>query len=193
MSERSVQLHLRTPAERQDNGQGQATSQFRAAPDQDSQQRFAQAMKASELAPASPLPGEPLGQAAASPMGLFGGIQAAASPDLKPGLMPMLKESLKGLQVGQDARSLRLQLDDNLYPGVSVSIFEDAGAWVAEFRCSQQGPYTELATPAQDMARQLADELHHDALWRVIDESQGPVANDDPDHTTEAFASAPPR
>lgn len=193
MSERSVQLHLRTPTERQESGQGQASAQFRSAPDQDSQRRFAQALKASDLAPASTLPGEPLGKAEASPMGLFGGVQATAAIDLKPGLLPMLKDSLKGLQVGQDARSLRLELDDTLYPGVSVSIFEDAGAWVAEFRCSQHGSYTELATPAQGMARQLADELHHDALWRVIDESTGPIANDDPDHTTEAFASAPQR
>ena len=193
MSERSVQLHLRTPTERQDSGLGQAASQFKAAPDQDSQQRFAQAMKASDLAPTSPLPGESSNQAATSPMGLFGSPQATASTALKPGLMPLLKDSLKGLQVGQDARSLRLELDDSLYPGVSVSIFEDAGAWVAEFRCSHAPSYAELATSAQDMARQLADELHHDALWRVIDESQGPVAQDDTDHTTEAFASAPPR
>lgn len=193
MSERSVQLHLRTPTERQDSGLGQAGSQFKAAPDPDSQQRFAQAMKASELAPSAPLPGEPAGQAVASPMGLFGGMAPAAPAGLRPGLLPLLKDSLKGLQVGQDARSLRLELDEDLYPGVSVSVFEDAGAWVAEFRCSQQAVYTELAEPARDMARQLADELHHDALWRVIDESQGPVGADDPDRTTEAFASAPPR
>ena len=95
--------------------------------------------------------------------------------------------------MGQDARRVRLELEENLYPGVSVAIFEDAGAWVAEFRCSQPSSYAELAEPARDMARQLADELHHDALWRVIDESEGPVVDDDPDHTTEAFASAPPR
>jgi hypothetical protein len=192
MTERSVQLHLRTPTERQDTGMGQASSQFKAAPDQDSQQRFAQAMKASDLAPAAPLPGEPVGQPAASPMGLFGGVPAAAAT-LKPGLMPLLKDSLKGLQVGQDARSVRLELDESLYPGVSVSVFEDAGAWVAEFRCQNKEAYTELATPAQDMARQLADELQHDALWRVIDESDGPVADNALDHTTEAFASAPQR
>ena len=37
-----------------------------------------------------------------------------------------------------------------------------------------------------------ADELRRDALWRVIDESEGPVAEGDADHITEAFASAPP-
>lgn len=194
MSERSVQLHLRTPTERQDTGLGQSLPQQMTSPDQESQQRFAQAMKASDLAPPAPAPGETVGQSVSSPMGLF---SAASTPlsgsDLHSGMLPLIKNSLKGLQVGQDARSVRLELDDALYPGVSVAVFEDAGAWVAEFRCSQQDSYESLALPAQEMAHQMASELQHDALWRVIDESAGPVAENDQDHTTEAFASAPQR
>jgi hypothetical protein len=85
-----------------------------------------------------------------------------------------------------------MALDDALFPGVAVSVFEDAGAWVAEFRCSQIESYLSLSAPAADMARQLANELRRDTLWRVLDESEGPVADGDSDHSTEAFASAPP-
>jgi len=194
MSENSVQLHLRTPTERQETGMGHGSSQLPSAPEQESQNRFQAAMKANQLAPAVPLPGEASGVAVANPMGLFGGAGAwGTAPSVKPGLMPLLKDSLKGLQVGQDARSVRMELSDDLYPGVSVAIFEDAGAMVAEFRCSQQSSYDALAAPAQEMASQLADDISRDALWRVIDESAGPVAEGDPDHTTEAFASAPSR
>ena len=194
MSERSVQLHLRTPTERQESGLGQGSSGLPSAPNQDSQNRFQQAMKATDLAPAAPLPGESAAVSVANPMGLFGGSSAwAESPGVKAGLMPLLKDSLKGLQVGQDARSVRMELSEDLYPGVSVSIFEDAGAWVAEFRCTHASSYEDLSAPAQEMASQLADELRRDALWRVINESNGPVSDADPDRTTEAFASAPQR
>jgi hypothetical protein len=195
MSERSVQLHLRTPTERQDMGTGLGAGQSQgmpSAPGDGSAERFKQAMaKASDLAPAAPLPGEQSAVTIGNPMGLFGGAAPAAAPGVHPGVMGLLKDSLKGLQVGQEQRSVRMELDDALYPGVAVAVFEDAGAWVAEFRCSQLESYRSLSEPAQDMARQLADELQRDALWRVIDESDGPVADGDTDHTTEAFASAP--
>jgi hypothetical protein len=194
MTERSVQLHTRTPTERQDFGMGAGSSQnMPSTPGDGSAERFKQAMKASDLAPPSPPPGESTAQAVANPMGLFGAVPASAgSTAIKPGVMNLLKDSLKGLQVGQEQRSVRMELDEGLYPGVAVSVYEDAGAWVAEFRCSELASFQSLAEPAQSMARQLADELRRDALWRVIDESEGPVAEGDADHTTEAFASAPP-
>jgi hypothetical protein len=194
MSERSVQLHTRTPTERQDFGMGAGGSQnMPSTPGDGSAERFKQAMKASDLAPPSPPPGESSGQAVANAMGLFGAVPASASSAaVKPGVMNLLKDSLKGLQVGQEQRSVRMELDEGLYPGVAVSVYEDAGAWVAEFRCSELASFQSLAEPAQSMARQLAGELRRDALWRVIDESEGPVAEGDADHTTEAFASAPP-
>jgi hypothetical protein len=161
------------------------------SPTDGSAERFKQAMKASDLAPQAPLPGEQAGKAVANPMGLFGAAVPVAAPGVHPGVMNLLKDSLKGLQVGQEQRGVRMELDDALYPGTAVSVFEDAGAWVAEFHCRQIEAYRALAEPAQEMARRLADELERDALWRVIDESDGPVAEGDADHTTEAFASAP--
>ena len=193
MSERSVQLHLRTPTEGQDFGLGAGTSQgMPNAPSDGSAERFKQAMmKPSDLAPPAPLPGESVGKPVANPMGLFGGAAPNGDHPVHPGVMNLLKDSLKGLQVGQEQRGVRMELDDALYPGVAVSVFEDAGAWVAEFRCRDLDSYRALSEPAQAMARRLADELERDALWRVIDESAGPVAEGDADHTTEAFASAP--
>lgn len=195
MTERSVQLHVKTPTERQDMGWGQSSSQLPDTPEQGSQQRFAQAMKATELAPAVPLPGQTDAASLSHPMGLFGASTLAPTPAAHSALLPLLpllRDSLRGLQVGQDGRRVRLEISEELYPGVSVSVFEDAGAWVAQFVCSQRPPYQELAACAPEMARKLADELGRDALWRVIDESQGPVAEGDAQHSTEAFASAPP-
>ncbi len=189
MSERSVQLHLRTPNERQDFGLGAGSSQgMPDQPGEGSADRFKQALaKAADLAP--PVPG-PAEQPLSHPMGLFGAVPAA--PAVDNGLLGLLKDSLKGLQVGQEQRGVRMELDETLYPGVAVSVFEDAGAWVAQFRCREIESYRALAEPAQDMARRMAAELRRDALWRVIDESAGPVVEGDSDHTLEAFASAPP-
>lgn len=195
MNDRSIQLHVRTPTERQDFGMGAGGSQGSPTTAKDgSAEQFRQAMlKSSDLAPPSPLPGEQAGQPVSNPMGLFGAPHVAATSTINPGVMSLLKDSLKGLQVGQEQRSVRMELDDALYPGVSVSVYEDAGAMVAEFRCTELDSFRTLSEPAQEMARHLADELNRDALWRVIDESEGPVANGDSDHTCEAFASAPPQ
>jgi hypothetical protein len=194
MNERSVQLHVRTPTERQDFGlgSGEAQSSLPQTPDDGSSERFKQAMKASDLAPEVPLPGETKQAEIGTPMALFGATSAVSTGNIKPGVMNALKDSLKGLQVGHEQRSVRMELDDALYPGVAVAVFEDAGAWVAEFRCSQMESYRSLSEPAADMARQLAKELKRDTVWRVLDESEGQVADGDTDHTTEAFASAPP-
>lgn len=192
MSERSVQLHLHTPTERQDMDLGQSQSQtLPDAPQDGSAERFRQALRES----GSPSVGEPAAAIPSGPMGLFGsGAHAPAAgvqPVVHPGVLQLLQDSIKGLQVGQDQRGVRMELDDGLYPGVAVSVFEDAGAWVAELRCRDSESYRSLAAPAQDMARQLAQTLQRDALWCVIDESAGPVAEGDTDRTTEAFASSP--
>ena len=161
MTERSIHLHTRTPTERQDFSMGAGGSQSMPnTPGDGSAERFKQAMKASDLAPPAPPPGELTGQAVANPMGLFGAMPTGvASAAIKPGVMKLLKDSLKGLQVGQEQRSVRMALDEGLYPGVAVSVYEDAGAWVAEFRCSELASFQSLAEPAQSMARPLAGEL----------------------------------
>jgi hypothetical protein len=189
MTERPISLDLRMPSSRSESGpqSGMGTP---TQPGDDSRARFAQAMKAADLAPPAAAPAE---AALSHPMGLFGGAASATSAQaaVNPGVLDLLRQSVGGLQIGQEQRSVRMDLADDLYPGVSVSVFEDAGAWVAEFRCTEADSFQSLATPAQDMARQLANDLGRDAVWRVIDESQGPVADHDTDHITEAFASAP--
>lgn len=192
MNDRSIQLHIRTPNDRQDFSMGAGNAQSGPMTAQDgSAERFKQALlKSADLMPATD-PASQETQQIGSPMNLFGVAPTAATPALNPGVMNLLKNNIKGLQVGQEQRSVRMELDDTLYPGVNVSVFEDAGALVAEFRCTEKQSYLSLAEPAQEMARQMADEINRDALWRVIDESEGPVVDFDIDHTCEAFASAP--
>ena len=191
MSERSVQLHLHTPTERQDLDLGQSPSQtLPDAPQDGSAERFRQALSEASTRTSAPPPEDRVALPS-GPMGLFGGAPRAPAAGVHPGVLQLMQDSIKGLQVGQEQRGVRMELDDALYPGVAVSVYEDAGAWVAELRCRDSESYRALATPAQDMARQLALALQRDALWRVIDESAGPVAEGDADCTTEAFASSP--
>jgi hypothetical protein len=99
-----------------------------------------------------------------------------------------LQDNVKRLLVGEDQRSLRLDLDPAVFPGTSVRVYEDAGAWVAEFSCSNADSFERLARPAQEMAASLAQALSSDALWRVV--LIGIDGADAPE-PVESFASAP--
>lgn len=98
-----------------------------------------------------------------------------------------LQDGVKRLMVAEDQRSLRMDLDAAAFPGVVVEVFEDAGAWVAQFTCSESGSFDRLAAAAEEMATRMAASLERDALWRVLAEpaalgERAPV---------EAFSSAP--
>lgn len=92
-----------------------------------------------------------------------------------------------------------MDISDELLSGVTVAVFEDAGAWVAEFRCRQEQPFVLLAEPAQQMASRLADALGAEAVWRVVGDGLTPggtwdrLVNNETDGlpSTEAFASCP--
>ncbi len=164
--------------------------------------RFAEALGAGSAQSPQPArqtaPGLPMPYARlARPMHAF---DEAATVEM----LERLVDTLYVCEHGGDARHVRIDLDDAVFPGVTLSVYRDAGAWVAAFACRAVGPFIALAGAAPTMARRLAHTLGQDVLWRVIAEG---LPSDDPtwlpwcDRTdpdargpqgaTEAFASAP--
>jgi hypothetical protein len=80
--------------------------------------------------------------------------------DHQPKSLQQLQGMVKSLAVGRDES----------WPGVEMWVFEDAGAWVAQFRCRDESSFLRLATQAREMAGELARELQNDAVWCVVAE-----------------------
>ncbi|MEN9763593.1 MAG: hypothetical protein RI906_3419 [Pseudomonadota bacterium] len=64
-------------------------------------------------------------------------------------------------------RAVRVSLADASLPEVTASVYEDAGAWVADFECGLEASYRRLAEPSQTMAERMAAELGRDTTWLV--------------------------
>ena len=81
----------------------------------------------------------------------------------------------------QGRREVRIEVSEDVLPGVSLSVYQQHGEWIAAFRCTDPAAYTLLAEPAEQMARDLADLLQAPARWCVTFDSTPPAQ-------TEAFA-----
>ena len=180
MSERPVTLDLSVTAG--DVGlRDMATPRERQAANQGDVSRFAAA-----LAGGAPADAEAPSVLPEGPMALLAG--ASRSPSTTATLAPLLSGVVSQLMVGDgstSARSTRMTLSDDVLPGVVVAVYEEAGAWVAEFACSEDASYRLLAEAATDLAYRLAAELARDAVWRVKTDPE------DETMTVEAFAAAP--
>ena len=200
MPERPINLDIRTSSGATQNERfGSSSSGLsREAPDGDDVARFANSLRNGTAA--APGRAAMVGGTSAQvsgPLGLFG-INAPSDP--ADSITPRADRStdepiivdfysnVKRLLVSEDQRSLRLDLDATAFPGVVVRVFEDAGAWVAEFSCSELASFKKLAEPAQDLATRMAQALSRDSVWRVL-----PVGleSDRVEDAVEAFASAP--
>ena len=84
----------------------------------------------------------------------------------------------------QSQRGLRLELSEDVMPGVSLALFEDSGAMVAEFECRVESSFVKLSVPAQALANQLAVTLRRDTVWRVLAEPSAGIPSPQP---VEAF------
>ncbi len=193
MSNASVQMGVRTGAQADLQPGGQGAS-FASPQDADSAaiERFDQILSAA--LPASP---ESASDVLPTPLTLLNrpnlpGEKTMHSHNEQNAkqLLAAIGQSVSQLLVGEGAdgrRQVQITLDHEFLPGVSVSMYEDAGAWVADISCSDSQSYALLSKPASDMARQLAQALKHDALWRVSLEEP----SDQGVGQTEAFASYP--
>lgn len=191
MAERQIHLNIQTSnSQLASSTLSQSGPEDRQAPDADMLGRFARAMRSEPLTqqsmrnPATSLAPSP----PSAPLGLFSqGINTARPQQLPAQMIEQLTQGVRQMLVGQEQRSMQLHLEEEVMPGVKVKVFEDAGAWVAEFSCTDPMSYEKLATAATSMASQLALALARDALWRVLLFS----AQTEPTDMTEAFASAP--
>jgi hypothetical protein len=65
-------------------------------------------------------------------------------------------------------REVRIELSDSALSGVTVSVYQAAGEWVAEFNCREPGAFNVLSEAAVPMAQELADTLRSPACWLVM-------------------------
>lgn len=82
-------------------------------------------------------------------------------------------------------REVRIELSDSALSGVTVSVYQAAGEWVAEFNCLERGAFNVLSEAASPMAQELADTLRSPACWLVMMEP--------PDDTTVEARALPER
>lgn len=137
---------------------------------------------------AAPPPGKPAStDAPPAPFALFGAARAegaASAPPVPSGLANVLSQSAEQLMVNdQDGRrEVRVELKDDVFPGVSVAVFEDEGRLVACFTCAVEPSRERLTAAAPALARELAQSLSR--ATRVQ------VQTDDPEDPCLVEASA---
>ncbi|KGD93702.1 hypothetical protein JL37_14770 [Achromobacter sp. RTa] len=165
------------------NSDGHASG--RQASDTD-RQAFDRAMSQSET---EAVPAPP---AALSPFSLFGAAAPAAAQagGQAQALARALSDSAEQLLVADGSngrRQVRVELKDDVLPGVSVSVYEEEGRCVAEFICANESSRERLCAMAPELAVQLAESLGRPTRVRV--------SADDPEDPclAETDAAAPGR
>lgn len=190
---RSIHLDVRTPdmgGQALSPGLGQ--SHTSSQPDAQARQRFEQALEQpSESAGHPPAEGAPQ----QSPTALFvpgrlpvtpasGGTETAAWRDAG----RQIADAVEQLMVDEDSRGqrqVRMDLKDEVLPGVTVAIQQAEGRLRVDFLCRHEAPRLQLNAAAPAMAMELAQTLRCDIWLRVqTDDDEDP-------RTHEAFASSP--
>lgn len=162
MPERPIHLDLRSSSGSFDERLGSSAHHPREAADAQMTHRFQQALNGDAV---STHPGATA--ASGSPFDL---VKRAPDTPAPTQVLSTLSSMVQQLMVGEGLdgrRTLRLQINPDVLPGVSVTVTEDAGAWVADFECQQEDSFLRLAGSAQEMAPRLAQMLRQDAVWRV--------------------------
>ncbi|MFD0669020.1 hypothetical protein ACT80S_14965 [Ramlibacter sp. MAHUQ-53] len=172
-TDRSIRLDVSVPrfgAGTPDTG----ASGQQAQPDAGDSDRFAQAM-------ASPPPGPaPVAAGLPSPASLLGSLKpaAGAADPLTSELASRVGEALSRLMVGEGragGKQVRMNLKDDLLPGVTVSIEEIEGRLQVDFLCRDETSRRRLVRAAPLQAPELARQLRRDVLLRVqADDEEDP-------------------
>jgi hypothetical protein len=153
--------------------------------------RFQEALGLGTSKTPEPISTDPA-QLPSGPFALFGATPALAIdvPVNQEKMQDVMRTMVGRLLVadGRDSqRSVRMELTEDMMPGVSLAMFEDGGAVVAEFECRVEASFVKLAEPAQALAHQLAVTLERDTVWRVM---PAPDAGFVGIQTVEAFGYA---
>ncbi len=171
--ERRVDLNLSMPdfgAERLKSGKGDS-SPGRDAPDAEAEQRFAAALAAQD-----PVEEKKPDAMAPQPFSLFQQSIQTINPGAREAMprQAELDENLgsevERLMVSDGSsgnRQVRMELKDDLLPGVSVAIQELEGRLQVDFVCSVEGSRQKLNRALPDLAATLARRLGREVLMRV--------------------------
>jgi hypothetical protein len=121
---------------------------------------------------------------------LFGAFAQPASASAAPApgaLSQGLRQAAERLLVGDGSsgrREVRIELKDEVLPGVTVCVYEDQGLLVADFVCASEPSREKLCACAQALAGELAGSLNRAVLVRV--------STDDPEDPCPFEAAADP-
>ncbi|MGN6580379.1 MAG: hypothetical protein ACTHJ1_10420 [Bordetella sp.] len=168
---------------------GAGGADVRGQASKDDRQAFEQAM-ASERAPT---PSEAAPVDVPRPFALFGAFapslaSCASGGAPAPGeLSQGLRQAAERLLVGDGSsgrREVRIELKDDVLPGVTVCVYEDQGLLVAAFVCASEPSREKLCACAPALAGELAGSLNRAVLVRV--------GTDDPEDPCPFEAAADP-
>jgi len=112
-------------------------------------------------------------QGTPQPFALFGAAVPPGSPiaaDTPAHLSRDLCQAAERLLVGDGSsgrREVRIELKDEVLPGVTVSVYEDMGRLVAAFVCASEPSRERLCACAQALADELSASLRRPVLVRV--------------------------
>lgn len=172
MSDRRIEIHLSLPQ----NGGGGAwdtstKDTSRISPEGQDQARFEQAL----AGPATHHDGPPAPDLPPSPFSLFGTTPSPVSPGrLSPEDLPALghhlDQAVESLMVDADhrgQRQVRMDLKDEVLPGVSIVVQHEQGRLQVDFICVNDESRLRLNRTAPTCAQDLATRLHTEVLVRV--------------------------
>lgn len=148
-------------------------------PDAQARDQFQQALEARSPAAhePSPQPSSPL----AAPFGLLADVAVRQPPDeADPGLAwrRQLTETVARLYVGEGragGKQVRMDLDEDVLPGVSVAIEQVEGRLQVDFICRVEASRLKLVGAAPRQAPELAQRLDRPVLLRIqTDDEEDP-------------------
>ena len=184
--ERRIDLNVSVPDFRgQEFQTGSQRQSNLPQPDAQAKSRFEEAMA-----------GEPRAQtpaqervSAPNPFSLFGSLQQPGerpAAGLAPALSSRIGDGIERLMVDDGSngnRQVRMELKDDLLPGVTVALQELEGRLQVDFICSNETSRLRLNEAAPSQAQALAERLRREVLVRV--------QTDDPEDLclTEALAA----
>lgn len=169
-------------------GLGDAPSDLQRRFEDELQGHASASDKSTEQSHRLPSPFDLLAQRSSSPPSLS---PALAEHDTDT-LMRSLKSLVGQMMIATDtdgSRLLRIEIDPSVLPGVSVTVGQEAGAWVAEFECTAEDSFLRLARPATQMAQRLARLLDCDTIWRVL--AKGLPSSGDWQHLLQGHLDRP--
>ena len=186
--ERRIDLNVSVPDFRgQEFHTGGQRQSALPQPDAQAKSRFDEALAGKNTSEAQPEVAERV--SAPNPFSLFGSLQPPGerpAAGLAPALSSRIGDGIERLMVDDGSngnRQVRMELKDDLLPGVTVALQELEGRLQVDFICSNETSRLRLNEAAPSQAQALAERLRREVLLRV--------QTDDPEDLclTEALAA----